>query len=301
MNSNFNYVFSKLKKMCKNTYKNVKLCEISSFKIGGRAKVLVEPGSLEEIIKIMDFISSRNIKYFVVGNCTNLLFADTGYNGVIIKISSAFSHIEKIGNSIIVDAGVSLNAVTIFATENGLKGMEDAIGIPGAVGGAVSMNAGAYDFKISNTVKSVVALVDGKIKLLNNAECKFGYRQSMFKNMECIILRVEFALQKGKKIELKQRQTEIMERRKSNQPLSQPSAGCVFKNPDGISVARLIEQQGLKGYSIGGAMVSTKHSNFIVNSGGASSSDVLRLIEHIKNEIKINCNIELETEIIIVN
>lgn len=301
MNSNFNYVFSKLKKMCKNTYKNVKLCDISSFKIGGRAKVLVEPSSLEEIIKVMDFISSRNIKYFVVGNCTNLLFADEGYNGVIVKISAGLSHIEKMGNSIIADAGASLNAVTLFATDNGLKGMEDAIGIPGAVGGAVTMNAGAYNFRINSVVKSVVVFMDGKIKLLNNADCKFGYRQSVFKTNKCIILRVEFALEKGKKSQLKQRQTEIMECRRANQPLSQPSAGCVFKNPDGLSVARLIDEMGMKGYSIGGAMISTKHANFIVNAGGATSDDVQRLVEHVKSEIKTNCNIDLETEIINVN
>ena len=301
MNNNFSYIYSKLKKMCKCVKKHVPLSEMSSFKIGGRAKVVAEPESLEEIIKVVGFLTEKQIKHFVVGNCTNLLFDDAGYNGVIVKISNRFNHVDFFGKTVVAYAGASLSGLSVTTTDHGLKGLEDAFGIPGTVGGAVVMNAGAYDFRMSDVVTDVLALVDGKIRLYTNAECKFGYRQSVFKNTNAIILRVQFSLERGKKSELKTRRNEIKEKRLASQPLNHPSAGSVFKNPDGVSVAKLIEESGLKGYAIGGAMISVKHSNFIVNAGLARSKDVLMLIDRVKDTIKQNYNIQLEMEIIYIN
>lgn len=298
--NNFDIVYFKLKKMCKVAYKNFDLKSISSFKIGGRAKVLVEPQSLEEIIKIIDYLTTKNIKYIVVGNCTNLLFDDAGFCGVVVRISNRFSHVEFRGNSLICDAGASLSYVAKYSAENGFSGLEDAYGIPGSIGGAVTMNAGAYGFKMENVVGSVVALVGGKIKLLKPNELRFSYRNSVFKNSNDMVLRVEFCLKKAKKSDLLKRQSEIVTKRKESQPIGQASAGSVFKNPDGISIAKLIDECGLKGLKIGGAMISEKHANFIVNSGNATAGDVKQLISRVKSTIFDKYGIELEEEILYI-
>lgn len=298
MSKNFGLIFKALKKICATTSKNVSLATLSSFKIGGTAKVVVEPSSVEEIIRVFDYLNTHKIKHFVVGNCTNLLFDDSVYAGVIVKISSKFGCVEFRGTTVVADAGVSLSGLAVLACQRGLGGLEDAFGIPGTLGGAVTMNAGAFGFKMEQLVTSVLAIVNGKITLLSGAECKFGYRQSVFKGSDAIILRVELKLKKSRKVDLENRRAETNAKRLLSQPIGQASAGSIFKNPDGISVAKLIEEQGLKGFAIGGAMVSTKHSNFIVNTGHASSQDVLRLVEHIKNVILKKYNITLETEII---
>jgi len=300
MSKNFGFVFKALKKICAATQKNVRLSDLSSFKIGGTARVVVEPSSLEEIIRIFDYLNTQNIKHVIIGNSTNLLFDDKGYDGVIVRISSKFAHVEFRGTTVVADAGVSLSGLSVLACRRGLGGLEDAFGIPGTLGGAVTMNAGAFGFRMDQLVTSVLAIVNGKITLLSAADCKFGYRQSVFRNSDAIILRVELKLVKGKKAELEVRRAETNARRLASQPIGQASAGSVFKNPDGVSVAKLIEEQGLKGFAIGGAMVSTKHSNFIVNTGNAKAEDVLRLIKHIKDVILKEYNITLETEIIYI-
>lgn len=300
MGNNFGVVFSQLKKMCRVSQKNADLSAISSFGIGGRAKILLEPESLEEIIKIIDYVSRREIKYQVVGNSTNILYSDAGFCGVVIKVSNRFGYIEMRDGCVVADSGASLSAVTAFAIDHGLGGLEDGFGIPGTIGGAVVMNAGAYGFKIENVVKSVIALVDGKIKIFNNSECGFGYRKSVFKNTNSIVLRVELNLDKSDKKSLITRRDEILKRRSLSQPIGKRSAGSVFKNPDGLSVGRLIEESGLKGVSFGGAMVSEKHANFIVNMTNATAKDVLTLIDRIKKEIFDRYNIRLEEEIIYV-
>ncbi len=300
MNSNFNFVFSKLKKMCGLVLKNVNLKEFSSFKIGGKCKIWVEPESLEEIVRIITFLNEKQIKYMVVGNCTNLLFSSGGYDGVVVRLGAKYSHLDEFGTTLIASAGLGLSALAYRAGELGLSGLEDAFGIPGSVAGALVMNASAYGFKMENLVTSVVAIKNGKITMFTASECGFGYRKSIFQDPNIIVLKVEFKLKKGKKSEILEHMAQIKELRASRQPLNQPSAGCVFKNPDGVSVARLIEDAGLKGYAIGGAMVSPKHSNFIVNAGSATSDDVLNLIDHIKKIIKQDYNIDLQTEVIYV-
>lgn len=300
MGNNFDVVFSQLNKMCKVSQKNADLSAISSFGIGGRAKILLEPESLEEIIKIIDYVSLRKIRYQVVGNSTNILYSDAGFCGVVIKVSNRFGHIEMRDGCVVADAGASLSAVTAFAIDHGLGGLEDGFGIPGTIGGAVVMNAGAYGFKMENVVKSVIALVDGKIGIFSNLDCVFGYRKSVFKNTNSIVLRVELNLKKCDKKRLIARRDEILKKRILSQPIGKRSAGSVFKNPDGLSVGRLIEENGLKGVSSGGARVSEKHANFIVNTANATAQDVLVLIDRIKKEIFDRYNIHLEEEIIYV-
>jgi len=294
--NNLNQVLSKLKKVTK-VERNVDLSKNCTFQVGGKAKIVVFPSGVEELVKILDIISQYHVKYVVVGNASNILFGDNGYDGVVIKMTR-FNRVEFHGKSIVAYAGANLNSVIVESVNKGLKGLEDGYLIPATVGGAVKMNASSSNFLTSNVVESALVLSNGKIKLLDNSECEFGYRKSVFKD-EDVILRVQFKLEKGDKKDLKERLQEIVEYRKKIVP-TMPSAGCVFKNPVGYSAGRLIEEANLKGYSIGGAMVSPKHANIIINCGRATSGDIKALINHIKSEIKRLYDIELELEIKII-
>lgn len=293
MNSDLKLVESKLKKIVKIS-KNADLSKFCTFKIGGKAKFLIEPKSVEELIKTIDVLNTYKVKYLVVGNCSNVLFKSSGYNGVIIKMTE-FKHIEFHGKKVIAESGVSLTQLIKECVDRGLKGLEDGYLIPATIGGAVRMNASAFNFKTETCIDSVLAFVDGKIREYSKNECKFGYRTNIFKDGD-IILRVQFNLEKGEKKQLKSRLNEILELRK--QKLNNlPSAGCVFKNPIGYSAGQLIEDACFKGYSIGGAMVSNKHANIITNCGGATSEDVENLIDLIIKTVKRLYNIDLELEI----
>lgn len=300
MNRNFVDVFKKLKKCLYKgkIFKNADLKEFSSYKIGGRAKILVEVTSIEEIFKVLSVLEKTDVKFKVIGKGTNLLFSDKGFEGVIVEISSLFNRIEKWGSKLIVDGGASLNSVVAFAIEHGLQGMEEGAGIPGSVGGAVYMNANAYSYETGNVVSSVLAIVDGKIRHFTKDECQFGYRKSIFQSYKNpIIIRVEFSLKRGKEKEIRKTMVETLSKRKQNQPLEYPSCGSVFKHMEGIIVSKLIDDMGFKGRRVGGAVVSTKHANFIVNDGNAIASDVLTLIEDIKREVYEKHNLKLETEV----
>lgn len=278
--------------------KNANLSKLSSFKIGGKCKILVEVTSIEEIIKVTLALQKYKEKYVVVGNGTNTLFSSEGYKGVVLKISQSFGYIEKLGNSLIVDGGTNFNSVLSQASSLGLGGLEEGAGIPGSVGGMVMMNAGAFGFKMSDVVTSVLALVDGKIRHFTNAECGFGYRKSVFQSLNNpIILRVEFGLKKASKTRIKKTIASILAQRSEKQPLGVCSCGSVFKRIEGVNVSKLLDDEGYKGRKVGGAMVSTKHANFIINIGGATSDDVLTLINLIKKEIYDKYKISLESEI----
>ena len=296
MNSNLRNVLSKLRKVTR-VEKNVDLSKNSTFKIGGKASIVVEPSGVEEILKIIDILTTYKVKYLVVGNASNILYGDGGYDGVIIK-THRLNHIEFHGTNVIAYAGVNINTLVLESVNRGLGGLEDAYLIPATIGGAVKMNASSSRFVASDVVDSVLVYSDGKIKLLSNSECEFGYRQSIFKDTD-IILRVQFKLHKADKTELKNRLKEIVDYRNTIVP-KLPSAGCVFKNPIGYSAGKLIEEADLKGYSIGGAMISNKHANIITNCGGASSEDVKNLIKHIRSEVKRLFDINLELEIKII-
>lgn len=300
MNGDYVNLFSAIKKcLYKGSIKrNADLKEYSSFRIGGKCKYLVTLTSVEEILKVTTLLNGRNTNYIVLGNGTNTLFSSSGYDGVVLRISPTFSYIERFGNTLVVDGGANFNSVLAYASTLGLSGLEEGAGIPGSVGGMTMMNASAFGFCMQNVVTSVLALVDGKIRHFTNAECQFGYRKSVFQSMHNpIILRVEFGLKKGRVADIKKTIATILAVRAEKQPLSENSCGSVFKRIDGINVSKMLDDEGYKGFCIGDAMVSTKHANFIVNVGNATSDDVRAIIEKIQKEIYEKHNITLESEI----
>ena len=286
-------MFFKLKKIVKNgkVLKNEPLKNHTSFRIGGKAKFVVMPSSFEELINLLMYLNKKNVKYYVLGNGTNVLASDNGFKGVVIKLT-LLNQIRLYKTYLQVFCGASLSAVCLFLRQHDLGGFEDAFGIPGTIGGAVKMNASAYNFETGKLVLGVLAIVDGNVKYLNHDECGFGYRKSMFKN--AIILSVDFAITKGCNAK---RMEEVIALRKTFQPLNLPSAGSVFKRADGVPVSKMLDELGFKGKSVGGAKVSEKHAGFIVNFNNATEHDVKKLIAEIKAEVYKNKGIILEEEI----
>ena len=286
-------MFFKLKKIVKNgkVLKNEPLKNHTSFFIGGKAKFVVMPSSFEELINLLMYLNKKNVKYYVLGNGTNVLASDNGFKGVVIKLT-LLNQIRLYKTYLQVFCGASLSAVCLFLRQHDLGGFEDAFGIPGTIGGAVKMNASAYNFETGKLVLGVLAIVDGNVKYLNHDECGFGYRKSMFKN--AIILSVDFAITKGCNAK---RMEEVIALRKTFQPLNLPSAGSVFKRADGVPVSKMLDELGFKGKSVGGAKVSEKHAGFIVNFNNATEHDVKKLIAEIKAEVYKNKGIILEEEI----
>ncbi len=282
------------------TYKlNESLSRHTSFRTGGAAAVFASPGSIEQLQKLMAFLRSEGIKHAVIGNGSNLLAPDTGYDGVVVCLGSDFADIDVRGSHISALAGASLTRIASIALENALSGMEFAFGIPGSLGGAVFMNAGAYDGEMKNVITSVKYLgLDGVIYEKPAHECLFGYRSSWFKhNRGNIVLSAQMALTAGSHAEIEEKMQRFSALRREKQPLELPSAGSTFKRPEGYFAAKLIEDAGLKGRRIGGAMVSDKHAGFIVNAGGATSADVIALMEVVEGEVFKTFGIRLEREI----
>lgn len=286
-------MFFKLKKIVKNgkVLKNEPLKNHTSFRIGGKSKFVVMPSSFEELINLLMYLNQKNVKYYVLGNGTNVLASDNGFRGVVIKLT-LLNQIRLYKTYLQVFCGASLSAVCLFLRQHDLGGFEDAFGIPGTIGGAVKMNASAYNFETGKLVLGVLAIVDGNVKYLNHDECGFGYRKSMFKN--AIILSVDFAITKGCNAK---RMEEVIALRKTFQPLNLPSAGSVFKRADGVPVSKMLDELGFKGKSVGGAKVSEKHAGFIVNFNNATEHDVKKLIAEIKAEVYKTKGIILEEEI----
>lgn len=278
---------------------NYSLKKLTSFKIGGKVDILVQPTNFEDIFKCYKLLSRKNIPFLILGNGTNILASSKGFRGVIIKFSNNFSNIYKMGNCLRVESGASLNKVIAFAKDNNLAGMEEGFGIPGTVGGAVYMNASSFNYSTQNVVNSVLAIINNKVTLFNNNECEFSYRNSIFQKLEnAIILLVEFKLNKTtNNKEIQKKMLNVMQLRKEKQPLGEFNAGSIFKQIPDINISKLIDNENFKGLSIGGAKVSEKHANFIVNFNNASSKDVSKLISKIKEEIRDKHSIELQTEI----
>lgn len=273
----------------------------TTFKIGGPCDYFVEPYSCDEVKELITLLKENNLKYFILGNGSNLLVSDLGIEGVVIKIGSNMSNMSVDNNLITVDAGARLSALCSFALENSLSGLQFAWGIPGTVGGAIYMNAGAYGSEIKNVIKSCTFLnEDGEIVTLSGDELELGYRDSIFKRNNGIILSATFELGFGNKSEIRLEMDTLIARRKSKQPLEFPSAGSTFKRPEGNFAGTLIEAAGLKGCAIGGAEVSQKHAGFIINKDGATASDVRRLIEKVKETVFLSNSIKLETEVIFI-
>ena len=273
----------------------------TSFRIGGPAKRMAFPKTREQLVVLMGFLQDAGVKPLLIGNGTNLLVADKGLDTVVIDTSTELSHIELTDEGeIAADAGVSLSKLALFAWKNGLTGLEFAHGIPGTLGGGVVMNAGAYGGELKDVVTEVTALYPDGVKVLTPAELDFSYRHSVFSAGEGIVLGAKVKLESGDPDAIKAKMDDLMARRKASQPLELPSAGSTFKRPAGGYAAALIDAAGLKGYAVGGAQVSEKHAGFVVNRGGASFDDVLRLIEHIQNEVHRVSGIELEPEVKII-
>lgn len=268
----------------------------TSFGIGGPADMLVLPEDEEDLRTVLG-LAAGNIPWMIIGNGTNLLVADRGIRGLVIKIGSGFGRIERKDHQVLAGAGLSLPALVERCHRWGLSGLEWAIGIPGSVGGALVMNAGAYGGEMSQAVLNVFGLgPDGVLKNLPAGEIAFGYRQARYPE-GFIITGCRLKLSSEDPRAIARLMDKWLEKRKFNQPLSLRSAGCIFKNPAGDSARRLIGLAGLRGYRLGGAGVSSKHANFIVNYGGARAAEVLKLMELIQKRVLKECGVSLEPEV----
>lgn len=274
----------------------------TSFKVGGNADIVALPKTQQEIGFIFTQAHKHSLPLTVIGNGSNLLVKDCGIRGVVIKTTSMNGDISLDGETLTCSAGTSLTRLCLFALENSLTGLEFAYGIPGSVGGAVFMNAGAYGGEVKDVLTSVSHITpDGEAGTIRAQDAQLGYRTSFYsKNPDYIITGASFRLQKGNKAEIKVKMDELMGKRKDKQPLEFPSAGSTFKRPEGHFAGALIEQCGLKGYTVGGAQVSEKHAGFIINRYNGTADDVLSLIEYVKNTVKTETGIELEPEVKII-
>jgi len=275
------------------------LSEHSTFRIGGGAALALLPRSCEEMISAIKLVKGSGEKYAVIGNGSNILFSDAGYDGIII-LTEKMTRFSVKENRISAGCGLSFTRLAVIAKDSYLTGLEFAYGIPGTVGGAVYMNAGAYGGETRDVLDSAIVFnsADGNVKEYKNSDCGFDYRASVFaKNDDLTVLSADFLLKSGNQSEIVDKMSDLMSRRKEKQPLEFPNAGSTFKRPEGYFAGKLIEDSGLKGYRIGGAEVSLKHAGFIVNVGGATADDVLRLIDHVKETVLRNYGVTLECEI----
>lgn len=285
---------------------NEPLKKHTTFRIGGAADLLVTPQSEEQLIKLFKYIKENCIRYVIIGNGSNLLFSDEGYRGIVVKIGSELSSIEAIpcedGMIINAGAGTLLSKLALFACENSLTGLEFASGIPGNVGGAVLMNAGAYDGEISQVLVRSTYLDCENLSVCtkNFDEHDFSYRHSSYENDGYLILSASFLLKKGNKEDILSKMKDLNNRRITKQPLEFPSAGSTFKRPAGFFAGKLIEDANLKGYTVGGAKVSEKHCGFVINTGNATCEDVLGVIKYVQNTVFAKFGVELETEVKII-
>ena len=271
----------------------------TTFKIGGNCIALIEPREISDIIEAVKICRENSIKFFIIGNGSNLLVPDEGYNGVIIKLKGEFSTIQVEGEYLIVNSGAKLSEVYTVAYENSLTGFEFASGIPGTIGGAIYMNAGAYGGEMKDIVESVQVLdLDNfELRELKNEELEFSYRKSIIQRKNYIVTTIKLKLQKGNKEEINAVYEDLRERRNSKQPLNFGSAGSTFKRPEGHFASKLIEDAGLKGYHINDAWVSEKHSGFVVNKGNASYKEVMELIEYVQKVVFEKFGVKSETEV----
>ena len=273
----------------------------TSFHIGGPADALVIPACPEDICKVLRIARENRVPLTVVGNGSNLLVRDKGIRGIVLKLGNALKHWEQNGDTFVFDSGVSLARCCRIIGDAGYTGMEFAVGIPGSLGGAVYMNAGAYDGEMKDTVVSVQVMTrSGDIKTLGKDELQFAYRHSALQDSDVIVLEVELRVKKGDKAAIQAKMEDFSRRRISKQPLDIPSAGSTFKRPEGRFVGQMVEQSGLKGFRIGGAEVSVKHAGFIVNADHATAEDVLRLIEFIQKKILEDYNVALIPEVLVL-
>ena len=273
----------------------------TSFHIGGPADALVIPADLEDIQRVLHIAREEQAQLTVIGNGSNLLVRDKGIRGIVLKLGNALKHWEQDGSVFVFDSGVSLAQCCRIIGDAGYTGMEFAVGIPGSLGGAVFMNAGAYDGEMKDTVVSVQVMTrTGEIKTLGRDDLEFSYRHSALQGSDVIVLTVTLQVNEGDRAAIQAKMADFSQRRISKQPLDIPSAGSTFKRPEGRFVGQMVEQSGLKGFRIGGAEVSVKHAGFIVNADHATAADVLQLIEYIQEKILEDYSVTLIPEVLVL-
>ena len=283
---------------------NEPMSKHTSFKIGGNAKILVNIISVFELQKILKILKEEKIRIIIIGNGSNILVSDKGIDGIVLKIEIKKFEIQKIDSKyrITLGAGCKLGEISYKLADKNISGFEFASGIPGTIGGAIRMNAGAYGSEMKDIVNSITYIDrDGQISKINNKEAKFEYRNSIFSKKDYIIIETEIELESGKKEEIIEKIKEYQKNRIEKQPIEYPSAGSVFKRGDGFITAKLIDECGLKGYQIGDAQISEKHAGFIINKGNAKAKDVEDLIKYIKKQVLEKFGVEIETEIEIIH
>lgn len=283
-------------------YEDVSLKKYNTYRLDVKCDYLVFPKDIDEVVKLISFLKENNYRYLILGNGSNVIFKNNRYNGVVIKLSN-LDKIEFDGDKVVVGAGVALSKLANMAINNSLSGLEFSVSIPGEIGASVSMNAGAYNESFSDVFVSAKVLTP-KLEIieLTNEDMDFSYRNSFIKkNKDYIVLEVVLKLKPGNKEEMNAVIEKRFEKRKATQPLEYPSAGSVFRNPEGMYAGKLIEDANLKGYSIGGAMISDMHANFIVNKDNATGDDIINLINLAKDKVKENNNIDLYLEQVIID
>ena len=281
--------------------KDEPMAKHTSFRIGGPARRMAFPETREQLVVLMGFLQDAGVKPLLIGNGTNLLIADEGLDTVVIDTSARLAQMRlTLEDTIEADAGVSLCQLAVFAWKQGLTGLEFAHGIPGTLGGGIVMNAGAYGGELKDVVTEVTALYPDGVRTLSPAELDFSYRHSAFSAGEGIVLGAKLKLQKGEGEVIKAKMDELMARRKASQPLELPSAGSTFKRPQGAFAGKLIEDCGLRGFTVGGAQISEKHCGFVINRGGATCADVVSLTNQVKAIVLQKTGYTLEREIRVV-
>lgn len=292
-------VIKKAKELELQVIENAPMSKYTSFKAGGNAPVLIIPDSISKLKELLKFLKSMNIKPLVIGNGTNILISDNGFNGVIIKMGVGLSQISLVDETTIYcEAGASLKSICMFALEHSLSGLEFAYGIPGTLGGAVLMNAGAYGGEMKDVLFECTHMdTDGNMEKLSREQLELSYRHSAYTDNEGTVISALLKLKKADKAEIKASMDDKLQRRKDKQPLEFSSAGSTFKRPEGYYAGALIEDCNLKGYSIGGAQVSEKHAGFVINKGDATANDIISLIKHIQKTVYDKHGVMLETEV----
>ena len=271
----------------------------TSFRVGGNADVFITPRSTDQAALVLSAVRRTGLPYFILGNGSNLLVSDRGYRGIVIRLYKNISGVKVDGDTVTAEAGASLSAIAAAARNASLTGFEFAAGIPGTLGGAVVMNAGAYGGEMKDVVEEAEVLTpDGRLISISERDLGFGYRKSIIRSSGYVVLSARLRLKKGDREEIAARMKDLQQRRVTKQPLEFPSAGSTFKRPEGYFAGKLIEDAGLRGFSVGGARVSDKHCGFVINTGNASASDVYSLICQVKDRVKRHSGVSLEPEVL---
>jgi UDP-N-acetylmuramate dehydrogenase len=272
----------------------------TSFKVGGPADLFLMPQTRAELQAVLEICKESEKPRYIMGNGSNLIVRDNGYNGIIIN-TKALNQVKTVGETLIAEPGISLKDLANVALEQKLTGLEFASGIPGSLGGAVTMNAGAYDGEMKQVIKSITVITeDGSLKTISADQCHFDYRSSILQQHNWVLVSVELILKNGDYQAIQAKMLDLNTQRQTKQPLEYPSAGSTFRRPVGYYAGKLVQDAGFKGHSVGGAQVSEKHSGFVINKGGATAADILNLIGAIQSAVKDQFGVDLKTEVIVI-